>query len=522
MAVPSYITDLTDIYLDTDNFTVVGGGRVTAAETDDFIQGNNCWSHDPFSSGTEGGVYDTVTAETITADDAVFIWMKCDVAATIAAHASGGMAALIGDAATALKVYYVRGSDDYQYGGWICVPVDPTITPSANIGSPSGVWDHFGVQWYVPSTGASKGYPMKIDAMRHGRQIEVTAGEVANPATWTALAAHDATSTRQWGICQPNAAGVELQGIIYWGTATTACHFDDSSGETTLLIDTEWTSTDFTKIIIDHASTVFNMDGRTIKALGTNNPGQLIFNNASTVSALKNNNFDSIGITTLRAGVTSTSNKWKAAGTVTQNGATLTTCTFDKPSGTVGLLVDDLDLVDGCVFNSGGTGHAVDLGTYAADDSIGWGNTDSGYALQAGTAGNRTILCNVPSGVTLTINVGTGASTPTYYNEAGSPGTVTVVSSFDHVLTGLELGTEVTYVTADTNTELFHVESASVSDGDGKYKTTYQHGGGASVDILIMHNSYKPEISNIYGITLPSSDTSVKVQMFLDENYIAP
>ena len=25
---------------------------------------------------------------------------------------------------------------------------------------------------------------MKIDAMRHGRQVEVTAGEVANPATW--------------------------------------------------------------------------------------------------------------------------------------------------------------------------------------------------------------------------------------------------------------------------------------------------------------------------------------------------
>ena len=105
MAAPTYATDLNDIYLDTDNFSTVGGGRVTAAETDDFIQGSNCWSHDPFSTGTEGGVYDTVTGETITADDAVYIWMKCDVAATLGTHAAGGMSALIGNATTALKVY---------------------------------------------------------------------------------------------------------------------------------------------------------------------------------------------------------------------------------------------------------------------------------------------------------------------------------------------------------------------------------------------------------------------------------
>lgn len=31
MAVSSYATDLTDIYIDTDNFVAVGGGRVTDA-----------------------------------------------------------------------------------------------------------------------------------------------------------------------------------------------------------------------------------------------------------------------------------------------------------------------------------------------------------------------------------------------------------------------------------------------------------------------------------------------------------
>ncbi|RLG24007.1 hypothetical protein DRN76_04590, partial [Methanosarcinales archaeon] len=161
----------------------------------------------------------------------------------------------------------------------------------------------------------------------------------------------------------------------------------------------------------------------------------------------------------------------------------------------------------------------VNLGNIDADVSMSWNNTLIDYATSNGSTGNEAIYCSVASGKTLTINV-TGGDAPTY-NNAGA-GTVTVVSSFDHIITGLELNTEVTYVTAGTTTELFHVENATVSDGDGKYKTTYSHGGGANVDILIHHVDYKPDISNIIGITLPSAEATVKVQMFEDENYYNP
>ena len=135
MAVPAYATDLNDIYTDTANFTLVGGGRVTVSETDDYIQGANCWSHDPFSSGIEGGIHNS--SETIAADDAVFIWTKCDVAATLATHAAGGIQCLIGSSATDYDVFYVAGSDDYIYGGWKCYPVDPAIAPSTTVGTPT-------------------------------------------------------------------------------------------------------------------------------------------------------------------------------------------------------------------------------------------------------------------------------------------------------------------------------------------------------------------------------------------------
>ena len=101
MAVPAYATDLNDIFIDGGGtaWTLVGGGRQTDPETDDYIQGSSCWSHDPFSSGIEGGVYNST--ETVASSDAVFVWIKCDVIATLATHAAGGMQVLIGSSATA-------------------------------------------------------------------------------------------------------------------------------------------------------------------------------------------------------------------------------------------------------------------------------------------------------------------------------------------------------------------------------------------------------------------------------------
>ncbi len=371
MAAPTYATDLNDIYLDSGNFSTVGGGRVTDVETDDFIQGSNCWSHDPFSSGIEGGVHDTVSAETITADDAVYIWTKCDVAATLATHAAGGIQALIGNSATALKCYYVRGSDDYAYGGWVCIPVDPTLTPSTNIGSPSGTWDHFGVRWNVPGSGASKGYPMKIDAMRHGRNLEITAGDSGTPATWDATAIYDAATTRQWGICQPTDTGAAIQGLVYWGTAATAVYSRDSN-RTIVINDTEFTTTDFTQILFAHASNDVEWDNVGLNALGTSNRG-IIDITADGAVTWTNSVFQGIDVTTMLAGSTFDGSKWISCNEVDSGGGSLLGAQILTPTVAVdsyGLLwnaaTDPDGSLDEMIFSKGtNSHHAIEFGTSA-------------------------------------------------------------------------------------------------------------------------------------------------------------
>jgi len=522
MAVPAYTTDLTtnNIFLDgSTTWTLIGGGRVTDVETDDYIQGSSCWSHDPFSSGIEGGVWNS--SQTITSGNVVLFWLKCDVVATLATRAAGGMQAVIGSSATAYKCWYVRGSDDYAAGGWVNVAIDPTVTASTTVGSPTSTTAWFGARWNVPSTGASKGYPMKVDAMRQGRgQLLINGGQTGSLATFAGAAAANDASSAKWGLFEAQeggAAGYRWKGLMSFGP-TSLTEFTDANVNI-FIENTPYVGASFNRIEFNNASSIINWTNISITALGTTSKGQLEMINNCTFN-------DTDGVFTdmdtfiYQSNGTVTGKTYRRCGQVTQGGATFTDCLFTNSTAAVALLVDDLSLVTGCRFVSSGTGHAVNLGTVSATTAMSWSNTESGYAIQSGTAANRTILVNVASGQTLTINVGTGASTPTYYNTG--TGTVTVVASFDHVLEGLELNTEVTYVTAGTATELFHVEEATTSDGSGKYKTTYSHGGGASVDILIHHVNYLPDISNIYGLTLPSANTTVKIQMFEDVNYHNP
>jgi hypothetical protein len=121
------------------------------------------------------------------------------------------------------------------------------------------------------------------------------------------------------------------------------------------------------------------------------------------------------------------------------------------------------------------------------------------------------------SGSAITVNKNSQSDPSTY---EGS--TVSFTATFSFTITGLELNTEVTIVTAGTSTELFHVENATTSDGGGKYQVTYTHSGGGNVDVLIHHVDYQPDINNSYGLTLPNSNSSVKVNMFDDINYENP
>jgi hypothetical protein len=319
------------------------------------------------------------------------------------------------------------------------------------------------------TTASVKGANLGIDAIRYGTGAYITAGDSGQPATFAGFQAQNDAIANRWGILTRVAGSYELQGTFAIGQnnagTPTLAYFSDSDVNIALA-DTPHSATDFTKFIIDHASTEVYWTNVSVTALGTRNPGQMIVNNAATVVELTGGTYTNFGVSTFRAACVLTGVTWRTSGLVTANGATFTDCVFDRASGSVALSIADLDLLDGCTFISDGTGNAIDLGTISASDTMGWNCTDTGYAAQGGTAGNRTILVNVASGQTLTINVAAGATTPTY-NNTGS-GTVSVVSG--------QVTTTITVVDIDTGSP---IQNANVY-------VTAAAGGGLSEGTVII------------------------------------
>jgi hypothetical protein len=273
MAVPSFTTDLTDILLDmpsSTGWTLIssgGGGQnaFTVPETDFFIQGNNCISRNPFSSSIRGMVYSAGTT-TITSGDAIFYWLWAGVPNALSAEAVGGVQCLVGSGTGDLDCFYVRGSDTYQYGGWVCVPVDPTLTSDFQIGTPAGT-TFFGVRWDVPSTGPTKGYPFAIDAMRHGRNLLVTGGEVADYSTFGGAAIINDSQANRWGLFQDNGGNYIHQGLFSFGVTATLVDFRDANVNISI-IDTKKVASGFNGYEVHNASSNVELSNIQIISLG--------------------------------------------------------------------------------------------------------------------------------------------------------------------------------------------------------------------------------------------------------------
>ena len=457
------------------------------------------------------------SSQTITSGKAVFIWWKADVSQALDVESSGGVQCLSGSGTGALNCYYVAGSDSYTFGGWICSPIDPNtsnVTPSTTVGSPTSTTSYFGVRWNVPSSGPSKGYPFKIDAIRWGREFQITNGSLADGyATFSGAATYQGDLTRQWGLCQFKDGTYLVQGLFLMGASGTAVDFRDSN-RAVYIANTKFVQSVFNTFEVRNASSRVDWTSISVQALGTVSKGRWLTTDNATIN-LVSCTFTDMDTFSFLSASTLTGTTFRRCALVTGGGAQFTGCTFDSGTASASVLVSDLSKVDGCTFASDGSNHAVELNSIGSG-TMTWNCTATGYVtgstgspVTPGSSGNETIYVNVGSG-TLTISVDTGATVPSIRSAGAtvnvSSGAVTVKAT-----AVTESGTPVesarVHLEADTGGSLPYNVTVTISNTGTTATVTHTSHGLETNDKVVIRGASLDANNGVFSITKTGVNT---------------
>ena len=181
-------------------------------------------------------------------------------------------------------------------------------------------------------------------------------------------------------------------------------------------------------------------------------------------------------------------------------------------TGVTSTISSSLDYIATNKYNSSGSNHAVDLGIISANTTMSWNNIDTGFT--DASSGNETIKVSVDSGFTLTINVASGASTPSVYNVGLGDASVVV---------GQRTFT-VTSILAGSIVEIFDNEIEDNGDNNTLLGTTlnsstsfsYPHDGTLNdVRVQVIKTGYKERIEDF---TLDAINQSLSMSQTIDNN----
>ena len=462
----------------------------------------------------------------------VMFWTFYAAPTNLKTWANGGMMLGIGSADNNADLYNAMGNDfgKYPYGGWQNTAIDPEFaTPDQSIGTPGAAYRNFAV---LPNITAkiTKGSPLAVDILRYGRgELQVT----GTGATFTGMAtANDNDVTGRWGLFQAEGNGYSYKGLMSLGLTATSVTFSDSNTSITIE-DTPRVLTGFNKIEVNHASssvtwTAVSISGVTTSITGSApvSPGDFEAVDNATIDFTACT-FTDMGTFIFQSNSTLDTNIFRRCKKVTQDGSTITGCTFDAPNvavSTAAVEVDDLELITGCTFNSAGTGHAVEL-TSLGDGSLTWDNKLTGYdtgvagsPVTPTNTGDEAIWVNVGSG-TVTITVSADATTPSIRSAGATvnvvTGTVTVKAIIAKLSTGLPLAGVRIHVTKDVGGA---VVLEGVTDSNGIVQdTTYSYTADEAISGRARFNQanvYKT--GNLSG-TITSTGLTMTQSLIADE-----
>lgn len=511
MAAQSITTDLDDgnnqmtLMEAGTNTADFGSGQGSTDETDFYIQGSQSFSRKVSGNNTVAGFGISATGPS-TSGQHIYIWANCLTPGLVNTTANGGIRVSIGNSTSAYDDFFVNGSEDLV-GGWKCYCVDYEATPDLTTGSPSGTGT-VGLQ--LRTIGTINKSNLGVDAIRYGTGIDATGGGTPDPdLTFQDIADADSAVSTQWGVCQPSAAGVNLQGRIRIGAddTSTSTSFVDVDAVLTKVNNNPTgvnanTKTNFSGLILQGSLTTVSLTGCLFISLDTHDKGFIDASSATNgigTSTIDGCTFLDWGTVSGRSSLTIQNSAFKNAGSLTANGSSISTCTFDSCDPVdVGTALAD---ITNCTFTSSGTGHAIT--TSIATGTISFnGNNFSGYT----TGANAAINFTATSG-TVTINY-SGGNLPTFQTAGVS---VTFQASSSLTLTGLQSNTEVRVYDTGTTTEVAGVENSGTSE-------TFSI-NVAAVDIVIHALGFVYQrLDNVNT----STDRSIPIQQQEDRQYENP
>ncbi len=376
------------------------------------------------ASAVSGAIYNAGAGQSIASPNVFMAWLYFGAPNALATQANGGLRMFIGSGTAAFKQWYVRGSDTYTYGGWLCIPVDPSVTQNATTGSPTATLQYFGASAVLSGAGAvSKGNPFGIDVIRHGRaEMRINGGDLANGyATFAGFATQNDNSSNRWGLFQAIDGGYLWQGLMVLGHST-AVDFRDSN-VSIRIAKTEKVAAAFNRIEVRQAASRVDWTGIAITALGTVSKGRFEMIAAADVNKA-GCTFAGMDTFVYLSSANVDDTTYRRCGIVTLGGAIFDGCLFNQATGTTAVTGTPAHVgaVSNTAFVSDGTGHAIEITGTAANVTLTNINF-TGYAGSNGSTGNEAVYVNIASGsMNLTVS---GGNTPSV-RTAGC--VVTVVS----------------------------------------------------------------------------------------------
>jgi len=523
MAVPSYTTDLIDLIVDSDTTAwteltgMLGGALPDEADTESALQGTNSCSQATNTTALFSSCRILTSPVTLTSGYVFLVWHGHGVATALLNYASGGLRLVVVTDAGNWKAWAVGGNDvsPFPYAKWVNNPVDPTVTADYTLGTPPTT-NYYGVgSAGILSAPVSKGQPHIVDIIRYGRaESRFYDGDgTLGYATFSGFSAlNDATSAR-WGLIQKTDGGYLWKGLMTLGY-TSAVDFRDSN-KTILIQDTRKVYSAFNKIEVRQATSRVDWTGINFTCLSpttTASKGSFECIDDADIN-ISGCVFTDMDTFIFKANSTVGDSIFRRCGQITGGGAAFNSCSFTTSSAAVSLVLTNLNQVTDCDFISDGSNHAINLGTISSTISMNWNNYLTSYATINGSSGNEAILVSVSSGQTLTINVGTGYSTPSIYN-TGS-GTVTVVSgqvttsvTVKDLTTGNNVEGARVLIWATNNVNKFYNASVTIT-GSGTTATVTHTGHGLSTGdkVIISGVTNDDDYNGVFSITYISSSS---------------